>query len=182
MERDRREACAEMSVGKPCEVAYWCHRWGSLQGTVRVRGARKYAGGSHAKPLGPSVFHPVGRDPCEGCTEWVWGRLRAFFCSGAVGGAPCGARSTSGVCRHGRGGGMRTLSLEPSVELPVDYDPCEGGVEICRGTLCESYHWGRMWNSLRHDLCEGCAEMAGVTPCEFCPWHRRWSSQGARTV
>ena len=44
------------------------------------------------------------------------------------------SRSRSGVYQNGRGGGMRTLALGPSVELLVGYDPCEEAVDIRGGT------------------------------------------------
>ena len=65
--------------------------------------------------LMPSVELPMERDPVEGWAE-MGGGTPCELLSGAVGGAPCGARSVSGVC--GRSGAMRTLSLGLSVELP----------------------------------------------------------------
>ena len=109
--------------GDAMRSCHWCHRWNSLRCTIRVRGVPKYAEGRHATLLlRPSVELPMERDPGEGCAE-MGGGTSCDLLSGAVGGAPCGARSVSGVC--GRSGAMRTLSLGLSVELPVGHDPCE---------------------------------------------------------
>ena len=43
---------------------------------------------------------------------------------------------------------MRPLLLDPSVELLVGRDPCEGCAEMGVGTPCEPSLWGRRWSSL----------------------------------
>ena len=113
--------------------------------------------------------------------EWAGGR-QATLVSWAVGGGPCEVRSASGVCYHGRGGGMRALSLGPSVELSVGHDPFEGSVEIGGGRyVCESSLWGpartAWWALIR---VKGVSKRAGGTLCEFCLWRRRWRSLGGR--
>ena len=121
-----RPGCAEICGGTPCDPSCWSRRWSSLWGAIRVRGVPK----------------------------WAWGRL-AKLLSGAVGGAPFGPQSISGVCRYGWNCCelclwvelMRTLSLGLPVELPVGHDPFEGSVELCREALCESSQWCRTWNS-----------------------------------
>ena len=40
------------------------------------------------------------------------------------------------VCRNGRRGAMRTVTLAPYVELPGGHDPCEGRLKIVVGTPC----------------------------------------------
>ena len=56
------EAYAEMGGGMPCcECAYWCHRWGSFRGTIRVL--------CESRLWGRGVVLPEGHDPCEGCSE-----------------------------------------------------------------------------------------------------------------
>eukprot|EP00959_Pyramimonas_sp_CCMP1952_P242396 5066701-Pyramimonas_sp.AAC.1 len=60
-------------------------------------------------------------------------------CLGVIGGNPCGARS---------------VLLEPSVELPMGRDPCEGGREDAMRTSLGPYvefPWG-------HDSCQGGGE------------------------
>ena len=61
--RDLCERCAEMGGETPCESSLWGHSWISWRATY---------------------------DPCQGCADL--GGLDANLVSGAVGGAPSGAR------------------------------------------------------------------------------------------
>ena len=93
----------------------------------------------------PSVELPMGRDPCEGCAEMGVG-TPANLLSGAVGGAPFGPRSMSGVCRYWWSGcepclwGYRLSSLWDTIRW-------RGESKYAGGTLCESSQWCRTWNS-----------------------------------
>eukprot|EP00959_Pyramimonas_sp_CCMP1952_P099921 2089174-Pyramimonas_sp.AAC.1 len=62
---------------------------------------------------------------------------------------------------------MRTLPLEPSVELPVGP---RTAVLNCVDA-CGPCHWGLRWSSLwGHEPCERCAYMGGVDACGPCHW------------
>ena len=147
LEHDPREACAEIGVGTPCEVAVGAIG-GAPCGARSASGVCRNMRRDAMRPLllRPSAELPMERDPGEGWAEMGGGTPRDLL-SGAVGGAPCGARSVSGV--YGRSGAMRTLSLGLSVELPeaislrgeekyaggLYANPPNGAV---RGTLCEA--------------------------------------------
>ena len=89
----------------------------------------------------------VERDPRVAAPKRAWGR-HATLTIGAIDGDPCGVRSASGVCRNVWRDAIRPLLLEPSVELAMGRDPCEGCAEMGVGTPCEPSLWGRRWSSL----------------------------------
>ena len=55
--------------------------------------------------------------------------------AGAVVGARYGARNVRGVRQREAGGRMRTLPLEPSVELPMGHQTREGCAKVRRGRM-----------------------------------------------
>ena len=101
---------------------------------------------------------------------------------------------------------MRPLLFDPSVELPMGRDPCEGCAEMGVGTPCETSLWGRRWRSfwatihirgvsiwvelmrtlslglpaelpVGHGPFEGSVEICGGALCESSQWRCTWNSQ-----
>eukprot|EP00959_Pyramimonas_sp_CCMP1952_P258634 5406526-Pyramimonas_sp.AAC.1 len=73
--------------------------------------------------------------------------------------APYGATKRVRGVPKWRGGGMRTMPLRPSVELPMGPRNVSGVCQSGGGAACEPCRWGRRWSSLwGHAACEGCAK------------------------
>ena len=85
---------------------------------------------------------------------------RADLTTGAFGGAPYGGTKRVRDVPKWTRVRMRTLPLEPSVELPMGprtvWGVCPNGPEYACGPCHWSLRWGSLWG---HEACEGCAEM-----------------------